>query len=81
MRGRISTRLVVVAGVLVALLLAGGASFYASGDPDGLTKVTGYQFEPWHFRYVGESLATAMHDTKIKTLEQFFDLPSAPDYK
>jgi cobalt/nickel transport system permease protein/cobalt/nickel transport protein len=40
MRGRVSTRLVVVAGVLVALLLAGVASFYASGDPDGLTKVS-----------------------------------------
>jgi len=40
MRGRVSARLVVVAGVLVALLLAGVASFYASGDPDGLTKVS-----------------------------------------
>ena len=36
----VSTRLLVVAGVLVALLLAGVASFYASGDPDGLTKVS-----------------------------------------
>jgi hypothetical protein len=36
----VSTRLLVVAGVLVALLLAGVASHYASGDPDGLTKVS-----------------------------------------
>jgi hypothetical protein len=36
----VSTRLLVVAGVLVALLLAGVASYYASGDPDGLTKVS-----------------------------------------
>jgi len=39
-RHPVSTRLLVVAGVLVALLLAGVASFYASGDPDGLTKVS-----------------------------------------
>ena len=40
MRQPVSTRLLVVAGVLVALLLAGVVSFYASGDPDGLTKVS-----------------------------------------
>lgn len=34
-----STRAVVVVGVLVALLLAGVVSFYASGSPDGLEKV------------------------------------------
>ena len=54
MRGRVSTRLVVVAGVLVALLLAGVASFYASGDPDGLTKVSQDQ---------GFSTAEKSHDT------------------
>ena len=48
--------------------------------PKGLTDITGYTFEPWHYRYVGVDLATAMHDTDIKTLEQFFDLPAAPDY-
>jgi zinc D-Ala-D-Ala carboxypeptidase len=49
--------------------------------PKDLTDITGYTFEPWHYRYVGVELATAMHDTKIKTLEQFFDLPPAADYK
>ena len=34
------TRWFVAAGVLVALLLAGIVSSYASGDPDGLTKVS-----------------------------------------
>lgn len=48
--------------------------------PNGKTNVTGYEFEPWHYRYVGVPLATAMHDTGIPTLEQFFDLPAAPDY-
>jgi len=36
---RPSTRVLVVAGVLVALLLAGVASFYASSAPDGLNRV------------------------------------------
>lgn len=36
---RVSTRVLVVAGVLVALLLAGVMSFYASGSPDGLNRV------------------------------------------
>jgi cobalt/nickel transport system permease protein/cobalt/nickel transport protein len=40
MSSKISTRALVVAGILVALLIAGVASFYASSDPDGLTKVS-----------------------------------------
>ena len=36
---RPSTRALVVVGVVVALLLAGVASFYASSDPDGLSRV------------------------------------------
>jgi PDGLE domain len=34
------TKLFVVAGLLVALALAGIVSYYASSDPDGLTKVS-----------------------------------------
>jgi D-Ala-D-Ala carboxypeptidase. Metallo peptidase. MEROPS family M15B len=48
--------------------------------PDGLEPVTGYEYEPWHLRFVGVELATEMHSTGIQTLEQFFGLPSAPDY-
>ena len=48
--------------------------------PDGLTDITGYQFEPWHYRYVGLELSTEMHETGIQTLEEFFDLPPAPAY-
>jgi zinc D-Ala-D-Ala carboxypeptidase len=48
--------------------------------PDGATPITGYEYEPWHFRYVGKDLAAAMHDEKVATLEEFFDLPPAPDY-
>lgn len=39
MSRRPSTRTVMVVGVLVALVLAGVVSFYASSSPDGLNKV------------------------------------------
>jgi D-alanyl-D-alanine carboxypeptidase len=48
--------------------------------PEGLTEITGYEFEPWHYRYVGTELARDYHDTGATTLEQYFDLPAAPDY-
>lgn len=37
--------------------------------PEGKETATGYQFEPWHYRYVGAELATALHDSKL-TLDQ-----------
>jgi multisubunit Na+/H+ antiporter MnhB subunit len=40
MRGRVSTRAVVLGGLVVALVLAGVVSRFASSDPDGLTKVS-----------------------------------------
>lgn len=49
--------------------------------PAGLTTVTGYEYEPWHVRYVGVDLATEMHTEGVQTLEQFFGLPAAPDYQ
>lgn len=33
---RLSTRALVIVGLLVSLVIAGGISFYASGNPDGL---------------------------------------------
>ena len=36
---RVSTRALVVTGLLVALLLAGVVSYYASSSPDGLNRV------------------------------------------
>lgn len=48
--------------------------------PDGATPITGYEYEPWHFRYVGEELAAELHDEGTRTLEEFFGLPAAPDY-
>ena len=48
--------------------------------PADKTPITGYSFEPWHFRYVGTDLAAKMRETGFTTLEEFFGLPAAPDY-
>ena len=37
------------------------------------TSVTGYQYEPWHFRYVGIDLARELHQ-KDTTLEEYFEI-------
>jgi len=49
--------------------------------PQGKTDVTGYAFEPWHYRYVGVALSTELHLQGILTLEEFFGLPPAPSYR
>lgn len=48
--------------------------------PEGKTPITGYAFEPWHYRYIGVDLATELHQHGVTTLEEFFDLPAAPTY-
>lgn len=48
--------------------------------PTGKQANTGYVYEPWHLRYVGKDLAKAIYDSG-QTMEEFFDLPAAPDYK
>jgi D-alanyl-D-alanine carboxypeptidase len=48
--------------------------------PKGFRAITGFQYEPWHFRYVGVELATELNNKGIKTLEEFWGLGSAPDY-
>jgi LAS superfamily LD-carboxypeptidase LdcB len=40
--------------------------------PKGKEVVTGYQYEPWHLRYVGKEVAEYIH-THDLTLEEFFD--------
>jgi D-alanyl-D-alanine carboxypeptidase len=49
--------------------------------PADKVAVTGYEYEPWHFRYIGVALATQMHATGATTLEEFFGLPAAPGYE
>lgn len=46
---------------------------------DGKDAVTGYQYEPWHVRYVGVELAMQIH-LSGKTMEDYFNLPAAPSY-
>ncbi|HYF96659.1 MAG TPA: M15 family metallopeptidase [Patescibacteria group bacterium] len=41
--------------------------------PQGKENVTGYQHEPWHFRYVGMDLAEKVYESG-KTLEEYFNL-------
>jgi D-alanyl-D-alanine carboxypeptidase len=48
--------------------------------PADKTAITGYEYEPWHFRYIGVPLATEMHNEGVETLEEFFGLPPAPNY-
>ena len=46
----------------------------------GMTSVTGYAHESWHFRYVGETLAADYAASGHRALEQFYGLPPAPRY-
>src|SRR5574344_1319735 len=39
--------------------------------PKDKESITGYNFEPWHFRYVGISLAKYLYDNKL-TLEEYY---------
>lgn len=49
--------------------------------PEGKYNVTGYEYEPWHIRYIGKDLATEMHKQNIQTLEEFFDVvPASQPY-
>ena len=47
--------------------------------PVGLTSITGYAAEPWHWRYVGKDTALDMKTKGIQTLEQYFGV-SGGDY-
>ncbi|WAA11974.1 M15 family metallopeptidase [Fervidibacillus halotolerans] len=40
--------------------------------PKGKESITGYQYEPWHFRYIGVEAATVIFENGW-TLEEFFD--------
>lgn len=48
--------------------------------PDGLTDTTGYEYEPWHLRYIGPELAALYAEGGYRTLEDFFGMPPAPTY-
>lgn len=39
--------------------------------PKGKEKITGFKYEPWHYRYVGIELASTIFEKKM-TLEEYF---------
>ena len=39
--------------------------------PKNKESITGYSFEPWHYRYVGKEASIYMHNNGITTLEEF----------
>lgn len=41
--------------------------------PDGKENITGYQYEPWHLRYVGKELSAELYKSGL-TMEEFFGL-------
>lgn len=45
--------------------------------PKGKEAITGYQFEPWHYRYVGADLATALHESNLTLDEAWPQLEAA----
>jgi LAS superfamily LD-carboxypeptidase LdcB len=45
---------------------------FVQSYPNGKTKITGYMYEPWHYRYVGMDIASKIRDRGI-TLEEYFD--------
>lgn len=48
--------------------------------PKGAESLTGYEYEPWHLRYVGKELAAELHAQNTATLEEFFELPGGRNY-
>lgn len=42
--------------------------------------VTGYDYEPWHLRYVGVELAAELHKQNVETLEEFFNVSGGKNY-
>lgn len=48
--------------------------------PAGKEAITGYDYEPWHFRYVGTDLSLELHKQNASTLEEFFGVSGGTSY-
>jgi len=46
---------------------------YVMSYPEGKQDITGYQYEPWHYRYVGVDAATAIKDSGLTPTEWLYD--------
>ena len=45
--------------------------------PEGTDDITGYSFEPWHYRYVGTELSYKLYnDGNWITMEEYFGITS-----
>ena len=40
--------------------------------PEGKTTITGFKYEPWHYRYVGKDVAKIIYEENL-TLEEYYD--------
>lgn len=61
-------------------LVANAASYgFIIRYQKGQENLSGYEYEPWHVRYVGADLATQIVKSG-QTLEQFFNLPAVIQY-
>ena len=40
--------------------------------PKGKEEITGFKYEPWHYRYVGVEIATEIYNKNI-TLEEYLN--------
>ena len=47
--------------------------------PKGKADITGYKYESWHIRYLGEELAQLVHDSGL-TLEEYLCVDSKYSY-
>ncbi len=48
--------------------------------PKGKESITGYIYEPWHYRYVGIEMAQKIRDSGL-TIQEFLSLPSDKESK
>lgn len=48
--------------------------------PSDKQSVTGYEYEPWHVRYIGTDLSQEMHKQGTTTLEEFFGVSGGEAY-
>ena len=49
--------------------------------PADKVAVTGYEYEPWHFRYIGTDLSGELYKDHAETLEEFFGVTGGTMYK
>ena len=47
--------------------------------PKGKESITGYEYEPWHLRYVGKEFSNKIHELGGISLEEYFGIESKYD--